>query len=164
QDVDPQTGEFKNTGPVTEDGWRTIDKVRNPETHDFYSSKPPLLTTLVAGEYWLLKKAFGWSIVDQRWEVVPTILLTVNALPIVTYGVLWAVLLEGSGTRDGGPVFPLPAACFGTFVTTFATTLNNHPFAACSAMSGLYAALRIWTGDASPAQFILAGLWAGFTA
>jgi hypothetical protein len=164
QEVDPQTGEFKNTGPVSEDGWKTIDKVMNPETHDFYSSKPPLLTTLVAGEYWLLKKALGWSIVEQPWEVVRTILLTINALPIAIYLVLLARLLERCGTTDWGRAFILTAACFGTFVTSFATTLNNHTVAACTALFGLYAAVRIWTGDGSRLQYLLAGFWAGFTA
>src|SRR5262249_51465051 len=81
RDIDPESGKYTDTGIMTEDGWRTIDKVMNPETHDFYSSKPPLLTTLLAGEYWLLKKAFGWSIVEHRWYVQRIILLTVNALP-----------------------------------------------------------------------------------
>jgi hypothetical protein len=164
RDVDPQTGEYKDSGPVTEDGWKTIDKVMNPETHDFYSSKPPLLTTLVAGEYWLLKKAFGWSIVEQRWEVVRTILLTVNALPLVVYLALLARLLERFGTTDWGRVFILTAAGFGTFLTTFATTLNNHTVAACTALFGLYAAVQIWTGTGSRLQYLLAGFWAGFTA
>src|SRR5438132_13875525 len=35
-------------GIVFEDGWQTVDKVLNPETRDFYSSKPPLLTLLAA--------------------------------------------------------------------------------------------------------------------
>src|SRR5262245_23154188 len=76
---------YGDTGISTEDGWQTIDKVLKPDTQEFYSSKPPLLPTLVAGEYWLLKQAFGWSIVEQRWEVVRTILLTVNGLGMVVY-------------------------------------------------------------------------------
>ena len=64
-------------GIVTEDGWQGIDKVLHPGELKFYSSKPPLLPTLVAGEYWLLKKLFGWSIVQERWQVVRVILLTV---------------------------------------------------------------------------------------
>ena len=37
----------------------------NPDALDYYSSKPPLLPTLAAGEYWLLKQAFGWSITGE---------------------------------------------------------------------------------------------------
>src|SRR5947209_4983251 len=58
-------------GIVTEDGWQTIDKVLRPDNQSFYSSKPPLLATLVAGEYWLLKHTLGWSVTADRWRVVP---------------------------------------------------------------------------------------------
>lgn len=166
-----------DSGIVTEDGWRTIDKVLNPDTQDFYSSKPPLLPTLVAGEYWLLHKGLGWSITDerQRWEVVPAILLTLNALPWGVALFLLARLLERHGTTDWGRLFVLAAACFGTFVTTFSITLNNHTVAAWSAMFALYAAVRIWSpradglrpvGDAAPpfSLFPVAGFFAGFTA
>ena len=73
---DRQTG--KDYGIIFEDGWQTVDKMLNPKTLDFYSTKPPLLTFLVAGEYWLLKKTFGWSLSaenaggasDHRFAVV----------------------------------------------------------------------------------------------
>jgi hypothetical protein len=164
RDVDPETGKYQDRGLVTEDGWKTIDKVLNPETHDFYSSKPPLLTTLIAGEYWLLKKAFSWSIVENRWLVMRTMLMTVNLVPFVIYLLLLARLLDRFGRTDWGPLFILTAACFGTFLTTFATTLNNHTIAACTALFSLYAAIRIWTSSGSWGQYLLAGFWAGFTA
>src|SRR5262249_34953015 len=68
-----------DTGIVFEDGWKTIDKVLDPNTrHDFYSSKPPLLPTLMAGEYWVLQKLFGWSIEDRYALIVRIGLFTVN--------------------------------------------------------------------------------------
>src|SRR5438132_634490 len=76
----PGRTNYVDRGIITEDGWKTIDKVLRPDTHDFYSSKPPLLPTVVAGEYWLLKHSFGWSITEHLWEVVRAILLTVNGL------------------------------------------------------------------------------------
>jgi hypothetical protein len=45
---------YGDVGIVFEDGWQTIDKVFPPGQPNFYSSKPPLLPTLLAGEYWLL--------------------------------------------------------------------------------------------------------------
>jgi hypothetical protein len=159
-----------DTGIVFEDGWKSIDKVMNPDTHDFYSSKPPLLPTLVAGEYWLVNKTLGWSITHERhrWEIVPAILLTLNALP---WGVaLWllARLAERHGTSDWGRFFVLTVACFGTFVTTFSVTLNNHTVAAWSALFALYAAVRIWSRSAEEHTpfylFPVAGFFAGFTA
>jgi hypothetical protein len=165
RDRDPATGTFKDSGVVSEDGWRTIDKVLRPDTQDFYSSKPPLLPTIVAGEYWLLKKTFGWSIAEHRWSVVPIILLTFNLLPFVIYLLLLARLLEKFGTSDWGRLYVLAAACFGTFLTAFAITLNNHTVAACSALFALYPALRIYNdGQRNPGLYILTGLFAGFTA
>src|SRR5207249_4330445 len=110
-------------------------------------------------EYWLVNKGLGWSITDERhrWEIVPAILLTLNAVP---WGVaLWllARLAERHGTTDWGRFFVLAAACFGTFVTTFSVTLNNHTVAAWSAMFALYAAVRVWSPHQSPLASVLRG-------
>ena len=51
------TNRYGDEGIVQEEGWPTIDKVLIPETNLFYSSKPPFLPTILAGEYWLLKHA-----------------------------------------------------------------------------------------------------------
>jgi hypothetical protein len=151
-------------GILTEDGWKTIDKVLRPDTFDFYSSKPPLLPTLVAGEYWLLKQILSWSITMQRWSVVRVILLTVNWFPFVLFLWLLSRLLDHLGTTNWGRLYVLGAACFGTLLTPFAITLNNHSVAACAALFALYAALRIWSGSRSWLLSAGAGFFAGFTA
>jgi hypothetical protein len=161
----PGKPDYVDEGIITKDGWETNDKVLKPDTQDFYSSKPPLLPTLAAGEYWLLKKAFGWSIVDQRWEVVRTILLTFNGLGLLAY--LWAVsrLAELFGATDWGRLFAVTAACFGTLVTPFLTTFNNHTIATFAAGVALYAAARAARAAAGRwGWFALAGFAAGFTA
>src|SRR5438105_9044644 len=122
RETDPATGKYVDRGIIAEDGWKTIDKVLRPDTQEFYSSKPPLLATLVAGEYWLLKHAFDWSITQQNGEVVRTILLTVNGLLLVVYWILLARLVEQFGTSDWGRLYVLTAGCFATFLTTFAIT------------------------------------------
>jgi hypothetical protein len=164
---------YGDTGIVTEAGWETIDKVLPPETKEFYSSKPPLLPTILAGEYWLLRKGLGWSITDPHGEVIRVILLTVNGLPWLLYLVLMARLADRIGTTDWGRLYVLTAACFATFLTPFAVSLNNHTVAACTAVFALYPALRLWEGPQSsdrysgraPALlFLLAGFFAGFTA
>jgi hypothetical protein len=168
--INPETGKGLDRGIVTEDGWRTIDKVLNPDTQDFYSSKPPLLPTIVAGGYWLLHDGLGWSMTDERhrWEIVPALLLVLNVLP---WGVaLWllARLTERHGATDWGRLFVVAAACFGTFVTTFSTTLNNHTVAGWSALFALYAGTRIWSPDAPEQRpvglYAIAGFFAAFTA
>jgi hypothetical protein len=50
-------------GKPVKSPWYTIDMVRRTDTGRFYSSKPPLFPTLLAGEYWLLKR-LGGTIVD----------------------------------------------------------------------------------------------------
>ncbi|HEY7152823.1 MAG TPA: hypothetical protein VH575_02590, partial [Gemmataceae bacterium] len=159
-------------GIIFEDGWGSVDKMLNPTTLEFYSTKPPLLTFLVAGEYWLLQKTFGWSLQnttggerDQRFAVVRVCLLTFNLLPFVIYLCLLARLAERFGVTDWGRLFVVAAACFGTLMTPFLITLNNHTLAACSIVVAVYATVRIQSDSAeSWLWFILAGFFAGFTA
>jgi hypothetical protein len=167
----PPLSLYKDSGIVFEPGWETVDKVLNPTTHEFYSSKPPLLPTLAAGEYWLLKKLFGWSLTREPWHVVGVILITLNVLPLVAYLILLARLAERFGTTDWGKLFVVAAACFGTLVTPFLNTFNNHTLGTFCAVFALYAALKIrppgdtngssWRNDA---LYVVAGLFAGLTA
>src|SRR5262245_38505192 len=51
-----EDGSYRPGSIVAEPGWDTIDKVLRPDNQLLYSSKPPLLPTLLALEYKLLKK------------------------------------------------------------------------------------------------------------
>ncbi|OWK47207.1 hypothetical protein [Fimbriiglobus ruber] len=157
-------GPFTDTGIIFEDGYQSLDKVMNPETGEYFSSKPPLLPTLLAGEYWVLKKVFGWSIDRDRWWVVCTLLITVNAIPFAVYLVLLARLIETHGATDFGKLFTFTAACFGTFLTTFSVSLNNHTPAACCVLFALYPLLRGGGVPYSLASLFVSGLFAGLTA
>lgn len=144
------------------DGWQTIDKVHR-DGH-FYSSKPPLLSTVVAGEYWLIKRLTGWTLDDRPWEIVRTVLLTVNWVPFVVYLVLLARLAERFGATDWGRLYVLLAAAAATFLTTFLNTLNNHTAAAMCALFAVYPAMRIWHDDDRRwHRFALAGFFAALT-
>lgn len=169
---------YQDEGIMMENGWGTLDRVLHPDRQEFYSSKPPLLPTLMASEYWLLKHLFGWSIADKdgRWSVVRVGLVTVNWLPMLIYLVLLARIAERFGTTDWGRLYVVSAGAFATFMTPFAITLNNHTIAACSALFALYPALRVLDSsdnavafgsplnEKSPRLFVLSGLFAGFTA
>jgi hypothetical protein len=150
-------------GIIFEDGFQSVDKVLHPERLEFYSTKPPLLTVLAAGEYYLLKKLFGWSIVAQRWEVIRTILFTFNVVPLVIYLVVLAWLAERFGATDWGRLYVVAAGGFATLVSPFLITFNNHTVAASSAIVAVWAVVRIAAG-VGPGMFVLAGLAAGFTA
>src|SRR5262245_29330764 len=163
-----ETNKYGDTGIIFEDGWGSIDRVLKPadegEVREFYSSKPPLFSTLVAGVYWLVKHLFGWTLQDNPWAVVRTILLTVNGLGLVVYLVLLARLIDRLGTTDWGKLFVLAAAGFGTFVSTFAMTLNNHSPAAYCALFAVAEAVPICEGDSRWLRFALAGFFAAMTA
>src|SRR5262245_4459012 len=57
-------------------GWNTIDKGRHND--HFYSSKPPFLSTIVAGLYWALKRGTGLDLLKQTHETVQILLIAVN--------------------------------------------------------------------------------------
>ena len=59
----------------------------------------------------------------------------------------------------------MAAATFGTFLTTFAVTINNHLPAAVCAVAAVYAAVRIWfDGERRLRYFVVAGLFAALAA
>jgi hypothetical protein len=152
-------------GIIFEDGFQSVDKVLHPSQLEFYSTKPPLLTVLAAGEYWLLKHAFGWSIVEQRWAVIRTIVFTFNVVPLVLYLLLLSRFAERFGSTDWGRYYVVAAGCFATLVTPFLISFNNHTVATTSALAALYLVVRLAEkGGGNPGAFALAGLAAGFTA
>ncbi len=155
--------DYRDVGVIFEDGYQSLDKVMDPKTGLFYSSKPPLFTVAVAGEYWLLKKVFGWSIVADRWPVMCTILLTVNVLPFAFYLVMLGRLFEATGRTDFGRLLAFATACFGTFLTTFAGTLNNHLPAAYCILFAAYPLLKAALAGREPGAwgYVGCGFFAG---
>lgn len=146
-------------GIVFEPDYTTIDKVLSPTTGEYFSSKPPLFATLVAGEYWLLKRVVGWEITRDRWEVAVTILLTWNVLPFAAYLVVFARILERQATTDFGRLFGFALASGGTFLATFAPTLNNHiPGAFCV----LFAVAPLLGSEPTRRGLVLSGFFAGW--
>ncbi len=143
-------------------GWGTIDKVRH-EGH-FYSSKPPLQSTLVAGVYWGVKRVTGWNLDHDTTEVSRLILLIINWLPRVLSLILIGMLVERNAQRDASKLFVLTVACWGTLLGPFSSSLNNHfPAAVCTLIT-MFAALRILDdGERRKRFFIIAGFFAGFT-
>jgi hypothetical protein len=164
RDYDSQ-GKYHDSGLIFQEGWTSLDKVMNPETEVFYSSKPPLFPTIVAGEYWLLERGFGLTLADGRWWVVRIILVTVNALPLLLYLTLLGRLLERYGATDWGRLFVFTAAAFGTFVTTFTVALNNHTPAAYTTLFAIYPLLAAREGGEIPTwAFAVSGFFAALTA
>ena len=148
---------------IQQSGWDTIDMVK----HDghLYSSKPPLFSTLMAAEYWLIYHLTGLSLGEHPFEVGRFMLITINGGSLLVFFLAMAWLVERLGTTDWGRVFVMAAAVFGTFLTTFAIVINNHLVAAaCTAML-LALLVRIWMdGERRLRTFVAAGFFAALLA
>jgi len=159
---------------VAEPNWDTIDVVKHddqgraapkPDEGHIYSSKPTLLPTIMAGEYWLIVKLTGKTLATNPYAIGRAMLITFNVLPLMIYFILWGKVADRLGTTDWGRIFTMACATLGTFLTTFAVVLNNHLPAAVTAMATLYLALRITQdGERRAWIFILTGLCAALTA
>ncbi len=147
--------------------WGTIDMVKHDRSGGphLYSSKPTLLPTLLAGEYWLLQTCTGWTLSQQPFEVVRTMLICTNVTSLVLMFVLLACLVEKYGKSDWGRMLVMATATLGTFLTTFAVTLNNHLIAAACVTVALFAAAGIFYGGRRAWWwFALAGFFAALAA
>lgn len=158
-------GRPSNRGIIFESGWESVDKVLDPSTLRFYSSKPPLLSTLMAGLYWLLQWATGWTMATHPNAIIRTLLLLVNGVPFVIY--LWQLVrvVESWGRTDWGRLYVVAAGAFATLVGPFLITFSNHTTGTFAVMAAWLALLRIGQheGDAPPwYQFVVAGFFAAF--
>lgn len=159
---------------VSQPNWDTIDMVKHdgrgnpapgPDEGRLYSSKPPLLPTLMAGEYWLLNRLTGTTLGSHPHQLGRILLFSWNVLPFVGYLVVLAGMAERYGRTDFGRVFVVAAGAFGTLVTAYAVAFTNHWPAALAVMLSLDATLRIVIdGDRRVRWFCLAGTAAAFAA
>ena len=139
-------------------GWDTIDMVRH--NGHFYSSKPPLLATLMAAEYWVIYHTTGQTLGTHPYEIGRFMLITINGACLLLVFLFTARLVERLGTSDWGRILVMAGCVLGTFLTTFAITITNHlPAAACTAVL-LDALVRIWLdGDRRVRTFLIAGFF-----
>jgi hypothetical protein len=130
---------------IQQQNWDTIDMVKR-EGH-LYSSKPPLLPTLMAAVYWPIHKITGVTLGTHPYEIDRFMLVLFNVLPLVIYFALLARLIDRFGSTDWGRIFTMAAAVLGTFLSTFAVAVNNHLPAAVCAVAAIYAVTKIWFDD-----------------
>jgi len=161
-----EQGTYAIDDVIQERGWDTIDMVqhrgRDGALHQ-YSSKPPLFATLMAGPYWVIYRTTGATLGTHPYEIGRGLVVLYNVVPLVLYFLVLALLAERLGTTDWGRIFVLASACFGTFLTTFVVSINNHiPAAVCAAIV-VWALVRIWyDGERRVRYFALAGLFSAF--
>jgi hypothetical protein len=149
---------------LTEDAWRSVDRVLNPETLEYQSSKPPLLPALAAGPVKLWGWLFGWVPSKHAFEVGRVTLLLINWLPWTLYLVFFWRLLQYFEVSDFARLVTLALACFGTLVQPYLVVFNNHTPGTFCILFLMHALAVEFLGDGVRRNLWLvwAGLAAGF--
>lgn len=136
--------------------WSTIDKVRyrtsESEPWHFYSSKPPLLSTIVAGLYAVERNTLGYGLFNDTALVTRLLLLFVNVLPFYFAMRSLRSCLQIFGSSLPVRMFVLAVAGFGSILNPYLTTLNNHTPAVACAMFAILAAARILQGQGTATE------------
>lgn len=148
--------------------WDSIDKVQHVGEDGrlhFYSSKPTLLPTLLAGVYRGVKSITGKDLENDPIFVTRFMLLFVNVGGWAIYLFFMALTINSIPVRDWARYYVLACAGFGTYLSTYVNTLNNHLPAAISVMIALYCLSVIWRKQhAGWRYFFAAGLFSAFAA
>ena len=146
---------------IDEAPYATIDKVRL--NGHYYSSKPQLLPTVVAGITQVIAASTGWNLPDDEQTLIPVILYCVNILPLMLALYLYGRWLRGLACGDFAKCVSLIAASFGTYVTAYSMSLNNHTVAACAMAFAFHFLEKVINHAAPPRRwFFLCGLCGGW--
>jgi len=137
--------------------WQTIDKVQ--QDGHLYSTKPALLSVIAAGVYAVIRHSLGWSIHTDTAPVTRVVLAVINLLPwLIALVTMGAIATKYAKTRFARG-YVVAATAFGTYLSTFSVTFNNHTAAAIGLIFALYFALRIIVdGSRSWWDFALCGV------
>lgn len=127
----------------------TIDRVM--VGHDNYSSKPPVLSVLGAGVYWLVVQTTDLNLRDERLRGDTVYLLTV-LLAGVPYLLLLGyahALLRWFTPSAAARVWSFACISLGQLGLPYSTTINNHVPAATAAFIAFYYAFGLRHGRLS---------------
>src|SRR5690606_16756258 len=96
----------------------TIDMVKIGE--NYYSSKPPLLPTILAGIVWIVQKISGQTFSENPWLMMRTTLIIAQVIPLMAF--VWIVGRYVRGMTDSPYVhgFCVAVAAFATYLTPWA--------------------------------------------
>lgn len=148
--------------------WYSIDLVRHrgkDGQQHFYSSKPPLLPTIYSWVYMGVRSTTQATLINDTFFVARFMLVIVNLLPLLAFWALMVIWL-GKQLDDPWSVVVLSlAVVFGTYLATFASTLNNHLPGAIAVGISLWCIDRVALRDDQRWRwFILAGIATSFGA
>jgi hypothetical protein len=160
---------FATMDALVHDGTFAIDRSVFRDTIDkvyvgghYYSSKPPVLSTLGAGLYWMLNRTTGLSFrgPGQHWALYGlTVLLMLGShLLLLVYGYRLLARWEPQPTVLLPAFAALALAYLGW---GYATSLNNHSPAAALGLASFYHAYQARSGAGGRRDWLLAGAFAG---
>lgn len=177
----------------------TTGETNSPQKH-YYSSKPPMLPTMIAGSLYPFRMIAGLPLDHktetpriprnvrvnddsapggQRVEVqspepfqwslhvvyLKPVLIVLNVLPLALMLVGYRKFLDNGDNPDWSWLASLSAFSFGTFLTIFTSTLNNHLVAAWAAFFAFMATIKAINDPARNWQsFAKAGFFSAFCA
>lgn len=154
--------------------WYSIDMVRKTEadgSEHYYSSKPPLLSVMYAAVCSPIASLWNRRLSDAPLEVGRTVLLVTQWLPMTLFWIGCWIWILRSVNDSWQQMILLSFVLFGTFLTTFTNTLNNHLPAAISMAASLVLLRMVAAPGVEPTtswrsirDCLLLGLTASFTA
>lgn len=146
--------------------WQSIDRVRHsgPDgmMHD-YSSKPPLLATMIAGVYALVKTISGLGIQQHPFPVARIILALVNLPMLAILLACTTSLVLRYAKNQYTVIYLVLSVAFGTLLTSFSISLNNHVPAAVASVVALWLLDTQARSSASMGKMFLCGAAAAFS-
>ncbi len=161
-------GTYQIDDVIQQKGWNTIDKVyhrgADGQPH-FYSSKPPLYPTMLAVPYGVLQALTGWKLADRPFLVGRLLIWLVNGAFLIV--LFWSVMGLAARFCQSAWAYLLVMATitWGTFLTTFSVTINNHLPAAAMVAVTLRIFVQIWLRERRDwLAFVTAGCTAALTA
>ena len=119
------------------------------------SSKPPLLSLLMTGEYALLRTVTGLDL-DNKSDLRPILSFMVLTLCQLSFVVGMAFFAASVSLFISNPfraAFPLVVLAFASPLPGYAQQLNNHTPAASALMAAVYFALALGTGKRAPSAW-----------
>jgi len=146
--------------------WGTIDKVYHSDstgTERYYSSKPPLYNLVLASQYWMLNKLTGLNILEQPLPVIKLLTFLNQSLPFLIILVLLATVADPLINDRRLYALYLIAIIFGTFLSTFSVTINNHVPAALFALLTILQCKQLTIDPRQSRRYAYAGLFAAIT-
>jgi hypothetical protein len=166
----------------------------------FYSSKPPMLPTLIAGVLYPFRQAVGVAIdhetetpriprnvriedesapggarvelqtpAPHKWSAhvayLKPVLILLNILPFTLMLIRYRRTLDAGNLADWPWLASLAGFAFGTYLTVFTSTLNNHLVGAWAAFFAFGAMIKAVNDDSGKRwPYVTAGFFAVFAA